>query len=175
MSKLTKVVNIYPTGAITGVNPPIRSVVRRVTKSTDEIRACLMARAIVEEIASDGSVIRLNLNNYNVDNAVSVKEPVIEEPVVEEEVVEESDTTKEIWDAAYNEALAGKDLDSMSKKQRRAAISSAKAAADAAVSEFNSVSEEAPVEEPVVEETVEAVVEEEVVTADAEDLSTVIE
>ena len=61
----TKVVNIYPSTPIIGVNPPIRSSVKKVTKTIEEIRTCLMARAIVEEVLNDGTVVRLNNSNYD--------------------------------------------------------------------------------------------------------------
>lgn len=65
---MNKVVNIYPSMAILGVNPPIRTTQTKVTKSTSEIRACIIARAMVDEILPNGKTIRLNLNNYNKDN-----------------------------------------------------------------------------------------------------------
>ena len=42
---MNKKVNIYPSMPITRVNPPIRSSVRRVTKSVEEIRICLLQEA----------------------------------------------------------------------------------------------------------------------------------
>lgn len=138
MSKLTKVVNIYPSMPITGVNPPIRSTVKRVTKSINEIRACLMARAIVEEILPSGKTVRLNISNYDKcldgcnENGCTcggrcgwVKQDVIAEAKVDEE--------KTPWQIAYETALAGKNLASMSRKQRRSVEAAARAAADAAV------------------------------------------
>ena len=62
---MNKIVNIYPSMAILGVNPPIRTTQIKVTKSTSEIRACIIARAMVDEILPNGKTIRLNLNNYN--------------------------------------------------------------------------------------------------------------
>lgn len=111
-----KKVNIIPTVAITRLNPPIRTTVRRVTKSVSEIRTCLMNRAIVEEILPDNSTLRLDLTNYDKNNRPSEKDkviakieeiqqskveeqpvvveesqPVVEEPVKEEEVVKTED------------------------------------------------------------------------------------
>ena len=135
---------------------------------------------------NNGTVIRLGLDNYNKDNNVvesketepeQVIAPAVEgdteteDDTVEEEVVEETvDPNKAVWDAAYNEALAGVDLTAMSNKQRKAAKANARAAADEAVAKLSEVVEEVT---PEVEETVEA--EEVVVTADAEDLTSVIE
>ena len=188
--KSTKVVNIYPSMPITGVNPPIRSAVKRVTKSIQEIRTCLMSRAVVEEILSDGSTVRLNIGNYD---------KCLDENHVcgcgccscESETPVNNTNEKSDWDKAYENALEGVDLSTMSRKQRRAAIASAKAAADAAVGEKQVVIEDGLVddahdshvegesvsvdvtEEPetVVEETVEEVV----VTDDVEALEEVAE
>ena len=70
---MTKVVNIYPTTPILRVNPPIRFTVYKTTKSTAEIKACILSDAIVEEILPDGNTLRLNLNNYNKVNYVAPK------------------------------------------------------------------------------------------------------
>jgi hypothetical protein len=115
---MTKLVNIYPSVPVISTNPPIRSIIRNVKKPVEQIRACIMARATVEEILNDGSIIRLDLTNYDKDNQpktikapeptkvveikaaesvkaeskVEIKEPTKEEPVVEEpkqEAVEE--------------------------------------------------------------------------------------
>ena len=143
MNKITKIVNIYPTMPITGINPPIRSTVKHVTKSIDEIRTCLMARALVEEILSNGDTVRLNIGNYDkcldkkenkcacgkceckTVNSETLKPDTTETPVVDE--------TKSPWKAAYDKALEGKNLASMTRKQRRSAEAAAKAIADAAV------------------------------------------
>lgn len=192
MNKNTKIVNIYPSMPITAVNPPIRSSVKRVTKSVEEIRTCLMARAVVEEILSNGEVVRLNIANYDkcLDTTYHPCHPgcscggswkiQIPEAKVEED--------KSEWQAAYDKALEGKNLAMMTRKQRRSAEAAARAAADAIVAssepevvmgvgEIETVEEvvEQPVEEKVeVEEAVE-VQEEEVKTIDVEDASVISE
>ena len=172
----TKVVNIYPTSPITRINPPIRSVVRNVTKSYSEIRICLMNRATVEEVLPNGTTVRLGLHNYNKVNyeVEGIVEPIITTPAVEPEVAEpektdkvvddepSADATNSAWDVAYENALAGKDLASMTKKQRKDAKAEARAIADAAVAAAETT--EAPVEDNEVVET-----------ADVEDLSNVTE
>lgn len=165
----TKIVNIYPKYPITTVNPPIRTAVKKVTKSIDEIRKCIIARAVVEEILNNGNTIPLDFSNYDKDNneVIIKSEPVIETPITVEEVVEntiavetEQDAVeseaknieeltpeqKEVYDKAYNEALEGKDLDHMARKERRSVIRAAKLAGNKAVSEM-------PVTEPEVQET----------------------
>ena len=95
---MTKKVNIYPTRPIITVNPPIRSTVKGVTKPVADIRSCILARAIVEEIMEDGNVINLDLNNYDKDNAL-VKEvnipEVASEPVLESQPSISTDTYTE--------------------------------------------------------------------------------
>lgn len=65
---MNKTVNIYPRTPITTLNPPIRGIVRNIVKSTKEIRECIIARAVVEEVLSDGSTLILDFSNYNKDN-----------------------------------------------------------------------------------------------------------
>lgn len=88
---MMKFVNIYPVYPITSINPPIRSVVRRVSKSPAEIRACLMARARVEEILPGGKLITLTLSNYDKDNnpVSKVEEVVADSPAAEVSVVDD--------------------------------------------------------------------------------------
>lgn len=189
--KNTKVVNIYPSMPIIGTNPPIRSTVKRVTKSLDEIRTCLMARAIVEEILEDGSCIRLNIGNYDKFNIPAHEAgcscgcgwKIVDKSDNTAEAVEEDNRTP--WQVAYDNALAGKNLALMSRKQRRSAEAAARAAADAAVagtipsteellSEFEESTEEVTTEEVVVEnEPVEEVVNEEVIVTETEEVEVV--
>jgi hypothetical protein len=196
MNKLTKVVNIYPSMPITTVNPPIRSVVKNVTKSISEIRSCLMARATVEEVLADGKVIRLNIGNYDTDNTNSAScncngECTCGWKLVPPTTVINTEDIKTPWQVAYENALEGKDLTTMSRKQRRSAEAAARAVADAAVAtpsepeviigvgevETTEVIEEEVVETvieetPVEETTAEPVVEEEPVkTEDIEKLT----
>lgn len=185
MNKLTKVVNIYPSMPIIRTNPPIRSAVKNVTKSVDEIRICLMSRAIVEEVLPDGTTVRLNISNYDKD---SNKESKCEcgGKCTGWVVKKDSDNTKSPWRTAYENALNGKDLRSMTRKQRRSAEAAARAVADAAIAEPKTevvmgvieVAEE-PIKEAAVEETVvaEEIIEaEEVVeTVDVEDVPEISE
>ena len=111
---MTKKVNIYPKYPITSVTPAIRTVSLGITKPVEDIRKCIIARAIVDEVLSDGTTVRLNMNNFNKNNdkskvekaveAVKTSESITEakpeiteqegivvdeEPAVEEEVVED--------------------------------------------------------------------------------------
>ena len=104
-----KEVNVFPKyGPITTVNPPIRVAIKNALQSIENIRRCIAAGALVEEVL-DGENIVLDFTNYDADNrsgqpvkTVEVKEEVVVEdkveeaaPVVEEPKVEEEATTKE--------------------------------------------------------------------------------
>ena len=90
---MDKIVNIYPTWPITRLNPPIRSVVKNVTKSVEDIRVCLVSRAKVEEVLPDGSTVALSFNNYNKDNSIKITK-------TEETIVTDNDTTSVAPDTA---------------------------------------------------------------------------
>lgn len=103
---MNKVVNIYPSMAILGVNPPIRTTQVKVTKSTSEIRACIIARATVDEVLPNGKTIRLNLNNYNKDNVALYRKP---EPKASPTVIKDApakdaklDVKQEVVEASIN-------------------------------------------------------------------------
>lgn len=137
--KLTKVVNIYPSMPITGVNPPIRSAVKRVTKSIEEIRTCLMSRAIVEEVLPSGETVRLDISNYDKCTGIVDSNQCLCGNCSGWKIVDSNDKDKQDkspWQVAYDSAIAGKDLASMSRKQRRSAEAAARAAADAAVAKL---------------------------------------
>ena len=68
---LTKKVNIFPRGAITATNPPIRSPQSGVVKDIKDIRYCILAGAKVEELLPEGKKVVLNLQNYDLDNSKS--------------------------------------------------------------------------------------------------------
>ena len=68
-----KKVNIYPRGPVTTTNPPIRGVIKGVTKPIQDIRKCIIAGAKVEEIFEGGKVVLLNLSNYDLDNSQQAK------------------------------------------------------------------------------------------------------
>lgn len=106
-----KEVNVFPKyGPITTVNPPIRVAIKNSLQSIENIRRCIAAGALVEEVL-DGENLVLDFTNYDADNRsgqpvkpVEVKEevvaedkveeaaPVVEEPKVEEEATKEEET-----------------------------------------------------------------------------------
>lgn len=104
-----KEVNVFPKyGPITTVNPPIRVAIKNALQSIENIRRCIAAGALVEEVL-DGENLVLDFTNYDADNRssqpvkpVEIKEEVVVEdkveeaaPVVEEPKVEEEATVKE--------------------------------------------------------------------------------
>ena len=108
---MTKLVNIYPSVPVISTNPPIRSIIRNVKKPVEQIRACIMARATVEEILKDGSKIRLDLTNYDKDNepkTVKAPEPTKTVEIKPDEPVKEAakeEPKEEIKDPAKTEPV----------------------------------------------------------------------
>lgn len=107
MAAMTKRVNVQAKVAVRNTNPPVYGRHDNIVMTTSDILKCLCRRAIVDEIMPDGSLVRLNMKNYYLDNGAGltasnpvrivvpkekkVVEPVIEEPKVEEPVkVEET-------------------------------------------------------------------------------------
>lgn len=86
---MTKKVNIYPKYPITSVTPAIRTVSLGITKPVEDIRKCIIARAIVDEVLSDGTTVRLNMNNFNKNNDKSKVEKAVEAVKTSESITEE--------------------------------------------------------------------------------------
>ena len=81
-----KLVNITPVFPITSTNPPIRVPVKRIYMKPEDIRKCIIARAKVEEVLSDGTTIRLGMTSCFTDNEPKkAEENVVEDPVVEKD------------------------------------------------------------------------------------------
>lgn len=112
-----KEVNVFPKyGPITTVNPPIRVAIKNTLQSIENIRRCIAAGALVEEVLDDENLV-LDFTNYDADNrsgqpvkTVEVKEEVVVEdkveeaaPVVEEPKVEEAATKEEETEEAAEE------------------------------------------------------------------------
>lgn len=108
MPARTKRVNVTTVVAVRTTNPPICGTLKNIEMTTGDILKCLCKRAKVEEILSDGSIIRLNMKNYYTDNEpvvaaaapISVKpEPKKEEIVVEAETEKGGDTHESVQEA----------------------------------------------------------------------------
>lgn len=85
---MTKKVNIYTRMPITVLKFPISGNVLGITLEVEDICKCICSKAKVDEILEDGSIVRLDLANYNKDNS---KKKVVPKPapkVVEEKKIE---------------------------------------------------------------------------------------
>ena len=94
-SKDTKLVNVYTRSPIRSMSGlPIRSSTRSIKLSISDIHACIIAKAKVEEVLIDGSVLILNLANYNKDNNADIKAKLENKVVKEPELVVVKKTSK---------------------------------------------------------------------------------
>lgn len=111
---MNKKVNIYPKNPITTVNPTIRTTTLRVSKPVEDIRKCIIARAMVDEVLDDGTTLRLDLNNYDKDNnptkteknADGVKAALVPEKIEERPevvIIDEDKNTNEAEEEAAEE------------------------------------------------------------------------
>jgi len=118
---MKKKVNIYPREPIFSLKIPIRSTIKNVYLSLEDIRKCLIANAKVEEILNDGSKVILTFNTYmkNFNETIEPKKeetiaaapapkPVEPEIVTEEKVEppqeEEQQPTDEVTEAVVEVA-----------------------------------------------------------------------
>ena len=112
-----KEVNVFPKyGPITTVNPPIRVAIKNALQSIENIRRCIAAGALVEEVL-DGENLVLDFTNYDADNRsgqpvkpVEVKEEVVvedKEAIAKEEETEEAaeeENTEEVGEVVEEES-----------------------------------------------------------------------
>ena len=69
---MIKRVNVRTTTEIRNIQTPIFNSRKNITMNTMDIRTCLMKGAYVDEILNNGTVLRLNLYNYNKDNNATI-------------------------------------------------------------------------------------------------------
>lgn len=119
MAAMTKRVNVQAKVAVRNTNPPVYGRHDNIVMTTSDILKCLCRRAIVDEIMPDGSLVRLNMKNYYLDNGAGLTasnpvrivipkekrvekpvEPKVEEPVKVEETKEEVPEAPAVEDAA---------------------------------------------------------------------------
>lgn len=72
-STMVKKVNVYAPIPIRTVCPPIHGRLEGVAMTPANILKCLIGRATVHEVLSDGSLLKLNTKNYNTENKPVVK------------------------------------------------------------------------------------------------------
>lgn len=80
---------------VPSVAVPLRGTVRNIVLSEQDIFKCITQKAIVDEILSNGSLVRLSLSNYNKVNEVVKPEPVVVAPAPVEEAVPVIETPEE--------------------------------------------------------------------------------
>ena len=125
---------------VPSVSVPLRGTVRNIVLSEQDIFKCITQKAIVDEILSNGSLVRLSLSNYNKVNEVVKPEPVVVAPAPVEEAVPVIETPEE-----ETTVVAEPEVVIASEEE-----------AEVFDTEEETVSEETePAEEPVVEPMVE--------------------
>lgn len=119
MAAMTKRVNVQAKVAVRNTNPPVYGRHDNIVMTTSDILKCLCRRAIVDEIMPDGSLVRLNMKNYYLDNGAGLtasnpvrivipKEKKVEKPVEPkvEEPVKVEETKEEVPEAPAAKAAA---------------------------------------------------------------------
>lgn len=92
---MVKKVNVYAPIPIRTVTPPIHGRLNGVAMTPANILKCLIGRATVHEVLSDGSLLRLNNKNYNTVNKPVVKKNYPAGKVVKQEsAIEPGDIKK---------------------------------------------------------------------------------
>lgn len=71
---MIKNVNIKANIPVRSVRPMVYGNILNIQMDTGDIFKCICGRAIVDEILVDGSLIRLDLNNYDKDNSTLITE-----------------------------------------------------------------------------------------------------
>lgn len=77
---MNKIVNMVANIPVRSVKPMRYGSYVKDEMSVEDIFKCICGRAIVDEVLKDGTLVRLDLNNYNTDN-----EPVAATDTVEVE------------------------------------------------------------------------------------------
>lgn len=83
-----KIVNIKTTRPIRTIRPAILQSVEGIKLTIGDIRRVIYSRALVDEVLSDGSTVRLTLDNYDKVNE-KIKAPVKKEEEPKFEMPEE--------------------------------------------------------------------------------------
>ena len=102
MSQIFKTVNIKADIPIKNITPPIYGIKTNIKMNLSDILKCLCRRAIIEEVLSDGSTVRLTQKNFREDFEGQLQERLKKEAVentssevVIEETVEEVEVAKD--------------------------------------------------------------------------------
>ena len=152
---MLKLVNIYPNGPITTINPPIRTALTKFSMDVADIRKCLLANAYVEEILNGSKTIQLTFENYDKDN-----DPVIDAPKTTPKMVPVNHDVKVDDNIEPEEKTVTPEVNE-DPKVEDGSVEDSTLAEDKTVEETTSEDEsaepveEVPVEDAVVEETTE--------------------
>ena len=152
---MLKLVNIYPNGPITTINPPIRTALTKFSMDVADIRKCLLANAYVEEILNGSKTIQLTFENYDKDN-----DPVIDAPKTAPKMVPVNHDVKVDDNIEPEEKTVTPEVNE-DPKVEDGSVEDSTLAEDKTVEETTSEDEsaepveEVPVEDAVVEETTE--------------------
>lgn len=142
---MVKKVNVYPTNPIVTLNIPLRTRVMGINMDAEDIRKCIIAQAIVEEVLPTGDVVKLDFSNYNKDNSI-VKEEIKASSTIAENT---------------NNQFKSIDFKNLSRKERRKLNRQQNmngAAPTVETTEETVIEDKEEVTEtPVVEETIETV------------------
>ena len=126
-----KKVNITTVRPIRVFSVPIRGTVSNVELSTEDILKVICQKGIVDEILSDGTIVRLGLNNYAKDNSHLSKtyaKQMEEKKKREEE--EAKRLLKEAEEKAKAEALAKEEARIKEEAERKVREEAAKKQAE---------------------------------------------
>ena len=152
---MLKLVNIYPNGPITTINPPIRTALTKFSMDVADIRKCLLANAYVEEILNGSKTIQLTFENYDKDN-----DPIIDAPKTAPKMVPVNHDVKVDDNIEPEEKTVTPEVNE-DPKVEDGSVEDSTLAEDKTVEETTSEDEsaepveEVPVEDAVVEETTE--------------------
>lgn len=95
MTNAKKIVNIEAKFNVMLGKMTIFGTMYNVELSVGDIQQCIFRKCIVDEVLSDGSLVRLSLVNYNLDNEPSAKKVVKKEEPVQPKVFAETVEVKE--------------------------------------------------------------------------------
>ena len=153
---MLKLVNIYPNGPITTINPPIRTALTKFSMDVADIRKCLLANAYVEEILNGSKTIQLTFENYDKDN-----DPVIDAPKTAPKMVPVNHDVKVDDNIEPEEKTVTPEINE-DPKVEDGSVEDSTPVEDKTVEETTSedesaepVEEQVPIEDAVVEETTE--------------------
>lgn len=161
-----KRVNVTTVVAVRNTNPPICGTLKNVEMSIGDILKCLCKRALVEEILPDGSIVKLNLNNYYMDHTpmVAASAPVSVEPEQDIERIEvEAKVEEEGGDTCGSTQETTEDHDA-EECIENTVVESVETGTETAIEGDEIVPEYEEAQSETAEGIVETTVEEEVVT-----------